>query len=92
MTVANGQLLTTPAVLDRMAQTFADHDAVVTDERTFTFAELREEVRGTALHHREVALMFAHDHRQQVARQTRKFFFKSTKQCGGLLDQVGDLF
>ena len=48
MTVANGQLLTTPAVLDRMAQTFADHDAVVTDERTFTFAELREEVRGTA--------------------------------------------
>jgi len=48
MTVANGQLLTTPAVFDRMAQTFADHDAVVTDERTFTFAELREEVRGTA--------------------------------------------
>jgi acyl-CoA synthetase (AMP-forming)/AMP-acid ligase II len=40
-----GPLLTTPAVLDRMARDFADHDAVVTDERTFTFAELREEVR-----------------------------------------------
>jgi len=43
-----GPLLTTPTVLDRMARTFADHDAVVTDERTFTFAELREEVRGAA--------------------------------------------
>ena len=48
MTVANGQLLTTPVVLDRMARTFADHDAVVTEERTLTFAELREEVRGAA--------------------------------------------
>ena len=41
-------LLTTPAVLDRMACDFADHDAVVTDDRTLTFAELREEVRHTA--------------------------------------------
>lgn len=48
MTVANGQLLTTPAVLDRMARIFGDHDALVTEERTFTFAELREEVRGAA--------------------------------------------
>ena len=41
-------LLTTPAVLDRMACDFADHEAVVTGERRFTFAELREEVRHTA--------------------------------------------
>jgi acyl-CoA synthetase (AMP-forming)/AMP-acid ligase II len=40
-----GPLLTTPAVLDRMARDFADHDAIVTADRTFTFAELREEVR-----------------------------------------------
>ena len=45
MTADTAHLLTTPAVLDRMARTLADHDAVVTDERTFTFAELREEVR-----------------------------------------------
>ena len=45
MTANNGHLLTTPAVLDRMARDFADHDAVVTADRTFTFAELREEVR-----------------------------------------------
>jgi HIP---CoA ligase len=37
--------LTTPAVLDRMAEEFADHDALLTDDRTFTFAALREEVR-----------------------------------------------
>ena len=41
-------LLTTPAVLDRMACDFADHQAVVTGDRQFTFAELREEVRRTA--------------------------------------------
>ena len=41
-------LLTTPAVLDRMAFDFADHRALVTSDRTFTFAELRDEVRRTA--------------------------------------------
>ncbi len=40
--------LTTPAVLDRMACDFADHEALVTDDRRFTFAELRDEVRRTA--------------------------------------------
>jgi acyl-CoA synthetase (AMP-forming)/AMP-acid ligase II len=39
---------TTPAVLDRMALDFADHDALVTDGRSFTFAELRDEVRRAA--------------------------------------------
>src|SRR3954470_11609417 len=39
---------TTPAVLDRMALDFADHDALITDDRSFTFAELREEVRRAA--------------------------------------------
>jgi acyl-CoA synthetase (AMP-forming)/AMP-acid ligase II len=39
---------TTPAVLDRMALDFADHDALVTEGRTFTFAELRDEVRRAA--------------------------------------------
>ena len=41
-------LLTTPAVLDRMACDLADHDALVTADRSFTFAGLREEVRHTA--------------------------------------------
>jgi len=40
--------LTTPAVLDRMAFDFADHEALVTPERRFTFAELRDEVRRAA--------------------------------------------
>ena len=40
--------LTTPAVLDRMACDFADNDALITADRRFTFAELREEVRHTA--------------------------------------------
>ena len=40
--------LTTPAVLDRMAAQFAGHQAVVTPQRSFTFAELREEVRRVA--------------------------------------------
>ena len=40
--------LTTPAVLDRMAVEFARHPALVTPERSFTFAELRDEVRRTA--------------------------------------------
>ena len=40
--------LTTPAVLNRMAFDFADHPALVTADRSFTFAELHEEVRRTA--------------------------------------------
>ncbi|WP_167097306.1 3-((3aS,4S,7aS)-7a-methyl-1,5-dioxo-octahydro-1H-inden-4-yl)propanoate--CoA ligase FadD3 [Mycobacterium sp. DL592] len=39
---------TTPAVLDRMARELGDREALVTEERTFTFAELREEVRQAA--------------------------------------------
>ena len=48
MTAANGHPLTTPAVLDRLAFDYADHDALVTPDRRFTFAELRDEVRRTA--------------------------------------------
>ena len=40
--------LTTPAVLDRMAFDFADHDAIITDDCRLTFAELHDEVRRTA--------------------------------------------
>jgi acyl-CoA synthetase (AMP-forming)/AMP-acid ligase II len=40
--------LTTPAVLHHMALDFADHEAVITADRSFTFAELHEEVRRTA--------------------------------------------
>ena len=43
-----GHRLTTPAVLDRMALDLADHTALITPQRSFTFAELREEVRHTA--------------------------------------------
>ncbi|HNM86429.1 MAG TPA: FadD3 family acyl-CoA ligase, partial [Mycobacterium sp.] len=39
---------TTPAVLDRTARTLPDHDALVTDDRTLTFAQLRDEVRRAA--------------------------------------------
>ena len=39
---------TIPAVLDRIADRFSDHDALVTDERRLTFAELRDEVRQAA--------------------------------------------
>ena len=39
---------TTPAVLDRMARELGDHDALITADRTFTFAQLRDEVRRTA--------------------------------------------
>jgi acyl-CoA synthetase (AMP-forming)/AMP-acid ligase II len=46
--LAVGHRLTTPAVLDRMAFDYADHPAVVTDDRSFTFAELHDEVRRTA--------------------------------------------
>ena len=48
MTAGTGHPLTTPAVLDRMALDLADHQALVTDDRSFTFAELRDEVRRTA--------------------------------------------
>ena len=40
--------LTTPAVLDRMARDHPDQPALITAERTLTFAELRDEVRRTA--------------------------------------------
>jgi acyl-CoA synthetase (AMP-forming)/AMP-acid ligase II len=39
---------TTPSVLDQMARELPDNDALVTDDRSFTFAELRDEVRRTA--------------------------------------------
>lgn len=48
MTAGTGHPLTTPAVLDRVALDHADHQALVTPDRSFTFAELRDEVRRTA--------------------------------------------
>ncbi|VEG58022.1 long-chain-fatty-acid--CoA ligase [Mycolicibacterium aurum] len=42
------QRRTTPAVLDRIASELPDHDAVVSQARTLTFAELRAEVRQAA--------------------------------------------
>ena len=42
------QLRTTPAVLDRITGEIPDHPAVVTPDRTLTFAELRNEVRHAA--------------------------------------------
>ncbi len=39
---------TVPAVLDRIARELSDHDALVTDDRRLTFAELRAEVRHAA--------------------------------------------
>ncbi|MGD9621816.1 MAG: 3-((3aS,4S,7aS)-7a-methyl-1,5-dioxo-octahydro-1H-inden-4-yl)propanoate--CoA ligase FadD3 [Mycolicibacterium sp.] len=42
------QQRTTPAVLDRIAREIPDHAAIVTDERTLTFAALRSEVRKAA--------------------------------------------
>ena len=39
---------TIPAVLDRIARELPDHNALVTPDRTVTFAELRDEVRRTA--------------------------------------------
>jgi acyl-CoA synthetase (AMP-forming)/AMP-acid ligase II len=44
----SGHPLTTPAVLEQMAYNFADHEALITGERSFSFAELHEEVRHTA--------------------------------------------
>lgn len=39
---------TIPQVLDRIADQYAEHDALVTEDRKLTFAELREEVRRAA--------------------------------------------
>src|SRR5689334_8466117 len=39
---------TVPGVLDRIAAEFSDHEALVTDDRTLTYAELRAEVRRAA--------------------------------------------
>jgi acyl-CoA synthetase (AMP-forming)/AMP-acid ligase II len=39
---------TIPQVLDRIADQFSEHDALVTPDRRLTFAELRDEVRRTA--------------------------------------------
>lgn len=39
---------TIPAVLDRVSVEFSDHQALVTDERVLTYAELRAEVRQAA--------------------------------------------
>jgi acyl-CoA synthetase (AMP-forming)/AMP-acid ligase II len=43
-----GHPRTIPAVLDRIADQFSDHNALVTDDRRFTFGELRTEVRRAA--------------------------------------------
>lgn len=39
---------TIPAVLDRTAEQYGDHEAVVTDDRRLTYTQLREEVRRAA--------------------------------------------
>ena len=39
---------TIPRVLDRVADQFSEHNALVTDDRRFTFSELRAEVRRAA--------------------------------------------
>jgi len=39
---------TIPQVLDRIADRFSEHDALVTEGRRLTFAELRDEVRAAA--------------------------------------------
>ncbi len=39
---------TIPAVLDRVSVEFADHEALVTEDRVLTYAELRAEVRRAA--------------------------------------------
>lgn len=44
MTVAQ----TTPAVLDRIARELPEHQALVTAEKTLTYAQLRAEVRRAA--------------------------------------------
>lgn len=39
---------TIPAVLDRISVEFADHEALVTTDRTLTYAQLKAEVRQAA--------------------------------------------
>ncbi|HTI74921.1 MAG TPA: AMP-binding protein, partial [Mycobacterium sp.] len=39
---------TIPQVLDRIADQFSEHDALITPDRRLTFAELRDEVRRAA--------------------------------------------
>jgi acyl-CoA synthetase (AMP-forming)/AMP-acid ligase II len=39
---------TIPRVLDRIADQFSDHNALVTDDRRFTYAQLRDEVKRAA--------------------------------------------
>ena len=39
---------TVPAVLERIALQFPDHDALISPDRQFTFSQLREEVRRAA--------------------------------------------
>ncbi|WP_422744467.1 3-((3aS,4S,7aS)-7a-methyl-1,5-dioxo-octahydro-1H-inden-4-yl)propanoate--CoA ligase FadD3 [Mycobacterium sp. WMMD1722] len=39
---------TIPAVLDRTAEQYGDHEAVVTDDRRITYSQLRDEVRRAA--------------------------------------------
>src|SRR6186997_3054041 len=39
---------TIPQVLDRIADQFSDHDALVTEDRQLTYAQLRTEVRRAA--------------------------------------------
>nr|WP_327532026.1 3-((3aS,4S,7aS)-7a-methyl-1,5-dioxo-octahydro-1H-inden-4-yl)propanoate--CoA ligase FadD3 [uncultured Mycolicibacterium sp.] len=46
--MTSGVAQTTPAVLDRIALQLPDHDALVTEQKTLTFAELRAEVRQAA--------------------------------------------
>ena len=41
-------LRTIPAVLDRIAVEFSDHDALVTTEKTLTYGQLRDDVRQAA--------------------------------------------
>jgi HIP---CoA ligase len=43
-----GDPRTTPVALDRIARQLPDHDALITDDRSFTFAALRDEVRRAA--------------------------------------------
>jgi acyl-CoA synthetase (AMP-forming)/AMP-acid ligase II len=55
---------TVPAALDRFARQFPDHDALITDDRSFTATELRDEVHraGAAL----IALGVEHGDRVAV--------------------------
>ena len=48
MTRSDGPPQTVPAVLDAVAVEFSGHEALVTADHTFTYAQLREEVRRAA--------------------------------------------